>query len=138
MKRGHRHNHVKQRNTKKHGIYKKRGRLDGAQRTRGFISKNLADTGVVNSKRLAIKMGQIKTELSYKQRSNKTSKFVCEFVKESDELSAPAALPPVKQSSIIMKQEDMWALEPVWTLRKGEESFVTAGDRTPIPRSSSP
>jgi hypothetical protein len=34
-------------------------------------------------------------------------------------------------------QEAGWALEPVWTQRIGEKSFVCAGDRTPIARSSS-
>jgi hypothetical protein len=35
-------------------------------------------------------------------------------------------------------QEAGWAPEPVWTQRLEEKSFVHAGDRTSIARSSSP
>jgi hypothetical protein len=44
-----------------------------------------------------------------------------------------ALLPPVP-----IVQEAGWAPEPVWTQRLEEKSFVPAGDRTPIARSSSP
>jgi hypothetical protein len=52
---------------------------------------------------------------------------------------APTAiLPPGKGPPVPIVQEAGWAPEPVWTQRLEEKSFVSAGDRTPIARSSSP
>jgi hypothetical protein len=53
--------------------------------------------------------------------------------------SRPArALPPGKGPPVPIVQEAGWAPEPVWTQMLQEKSFVPAGDRTPIARSSSP
>jgi hypothetical protein len=48
------------------------------------------------------------------------------------------ALPPGKGPPVPIVQEAGRAPEPVWTQRLEEKSFVPAGDRTPIARSSSP
>jgi hypothetical protein len=48
------------------------------------------------------------------------------------------ALLPGKGPPVHIVQEAGWAQEPVWTQRIEEKSFTTAGDRTPIARSSSP
>jgi hypothetical protein len=48
------------------------------------------------------------------------------------------ALDPGKGPPIPIVQEAGWDPEPVWTQRLDEKSFVPAGDRTPIARSSSP
>jgi hypothetical protein len=57
----------------------------------------------------------------------------------SGQRHAPAALlPPGKGPPVPIVQEAGWAPEPVWTKRLEEKSFVPAGDRTPIARSSSP
>jgi hypothetical protein len=47
------------------------------------------------------------------------------------------ALPPEKGPPVPIVQEAGWAPESVWTQRLEEKSFVPAGDRTPIARSSS-
>jgi hypothetical protein len=47
------------------------------------------------------------------------------------------ALAPGKDPVPIV-QEAGWTPEPVWTQRIEEKSFASAGDRTPIARSSSP
>jgi hypothetical protein len=57
----------------------------------------------------------------------------------SGQRHAPAALlPPEKGPPVPTVQEAGWAPEPVWTQRLEEKSFASAGDRTPIARSSSP
>jgi hypothetical protein len=57
----------------------------------------------------------------------------------SGQRHAPAALlPPEKGPPVPIVQEAGWAPEPVWTKRIEEKSFASAGDRTPIARSSSP
>jgi hypothetical protein len=57
----------------------------------------------------------------------------------SGQRHAPAALlPPGKGPPVPIVQEAGWAPEQVWTQRQQEKSFVPAGDRTPIARSSSP
>jgi hypothetical protein len=48
------------------------------------------------------------------------------------------ALPPGKGPPVPIVQEAGWAPEPVWTQRIEEKYFASAGDRTPIARSSSP
>jgi hypothetical protein len=48
------------------------------------------------------------------------------------------ALAPEKGPPVPIVQETRWVSEPVWTQRLEEKSFVSAGDRTPIARSSSP
>jgi hypothetical protein len=48
------------------------------------------------------------------------------------------ALHPGKGPPVRIVQEAGWAPEPVWTQRLEEKSFATAGDRTPVSRSSSP
>jgi hypothetical protein len=48
------------------------------------------------------------------------------------------SLAPGKGIPVPIVQEAGWAPEPVWTQRIEEESFVLAGDRTPIARLSSP
>jgi hypothetical protein len=48
------------------------------------------------------------------------------------------ALVPGTGPPVPIGQEAGWAPEPVWTQRIEEISFATAGDRTPIGRSSSP
>jgi hypothetical protein len=47
------------------------------------------------------------------------------------------ALAPGKGLPVPIVQEAVWAPEPVWTQRLEEKSFVYAGDRTSISRSSS-
>jgi hypothetical protein len=57
----------------------------------------------------------------------------------SGQRHAPAALLPLgKGPPAPIVQEAGWAPEPVWTQRLEEKSFASAGDRTPIARSSSP
>jgi hypothetical protein len=57
----------------------------------------------------------------------------------SGQRHVPAALyPRRKDPPVTIVQEAGWAPEPVWTQRLEEKSFATAGDRTPIARSSSP
>jgi hypothetical protein len=52
---------------------------------------------------------------------------------------APAALlPQGKEPPVPIVQEAGWSPEQVWTQRMEEISFASAGDRTPIARSSSP
>jgi hypothetical protein len=51
---------------------------------------------------------------------------------------APAALYPRGKDPVPIVQEAGWAPEPVWTQMLEEKSFASAGDRTPIARSSSP
>jgi hypothetical protein len=52
---------------------------------------------------------------------------------------APGALyPRGKDPPVPIVQEAGWAPEPVWKQRLEEKSFVPAGDRTSIARSSSP
>jgi hypothetical protein len=48
------------------------------------------------------------------------------------------ALSPGKGPPVPIVQEAGWAPEPVWTQRLEEKSSASAGDRTPIARSSSP
>jgi hypothetical protein len=48
------------------------------------------------------------------------------------------ALPPGERTPVPNVQEAGWAPEPVWTQRLEEKSSASAGDRTPIARSSSP
>jgi hypothetical protein len=48
------------------------------------------------------------------------------------------ALPLGKGPPVPIVQEAGWAPEPVWTQRLEENSFASAGDRTPSARSSSP
>jgi hypothetical protein len=61
------------------------------------------------------------------------------YVGVSGQRHAPAALlPPRKGPPVPIVQEAGRAPEPVWTQRLEEKSFVRAGDRTPIARSSSP
>jgi hypothetical protein len=48
------------------------------------------------------------------------------------------ALPPGERTPVPIVQEAGWAREPVWTQSLEEKSFVSAGDRTSIARSSSP
>jgi hypothetical protein len=48
------------------------------------------------------------------------------------------ALVPGKGLPVPIVQEAEWAPEPVCTQRIEEKSFASAGDRTPIARSSSP
>jgi hypothetical protein len=45
---------------------------------------------------------------------------------------------PGKGPPVPIVQEAGWVPEPVWTQRLKEKSFVPAGDRIPIARSSSP
>jgi hypothetical protein len=52
--------------------------------------------------------------------------------------ASTALLPPGKVPPVPIVQEAGWAPEPVWTQWIEEKSFAPAGDRTPIPRSSSP
>jgi hypothetical protein len=47
------------------------------------------------------------------------------------------ALPPGKGPPVPIVQKAGWAPEPVWTQRLEEKSAASAGDRTPIARSSS-
>jgi hypothetical protein len=47
------------------------------------------------------------------------------------------ALPPEKDPPVSIGQEAGWAPDPVWTQRLEEKSFASAGNRTPIARSSS-
>jgi hypothetical protein len=51
---------------------------------------------------------------------------------------APVALCLGKGPPVPIVQEAGWASEPVWTQRLEEKFFASAGDRTPISRSSSP
>jgi hypothetical protein len=48
------------------------------------------------------------------------------------------ALPPGTGPTVPIGHEAGWAPEPVWTQRIEEKSFASAGNRTPIARSSSP
>jgi hypothetical protein len=50
----------------------------------------------------------------------------------------PAALIPGEGPQIHIVQEAGWASELIWTQRLEESSFDSAGNRTPITRSSSP
>jgi hypothetical protein len=54
----------------------------------------------------------------------------------SNQLHAPAALLLEKEASIFIKQEVVWAPEPVWALWRREKSL--SGNRTIILLSSSP
>jgi hypothetical protein len=57
----------------------------------------------------------------------------------SGQRHVPAALlPPGKGPTVPIVQEAGWAPEPVWTQRAKKKSFASAGDRTPIARSSIP
>jgi hypothetical protein len=57
----------------------------------------------------------------------------------SDQCHAPAALYPRGKDPLVpIGQEAGWVPEPVWTQRLEEKYFASAGDRTPIARSSSP
>jgi hypothetical protein len=56
----------------------------------------------------------------------------------SGQRHVPAALyPRGKDPRFPIGQEAGWAPEPVWTQRLEEKSFASAGNRTPIARSSS-
>jgi hypothetical protein len=43
-----------------------------------------------------------------------------------------AALYPRERIPVPIGQEAVWAPEPVWTQRLEENSFASAGDRTPV------
>jgi hypothetical protein len=45
------------------------------------------------------------------------------------------ALPPGKETPVPIRQEAVWAPEPVWTQRLEEKSFAFVGDRTPVVQS---
>jgi hypothetical protein len=48
----------------------------------------------------------------------------------SGQLHAPAALPAVKEPTILIEEEDGWALERVWTLWNKENSIDRDRNRT--------
>jgi hypothetical protein len=43
----------------------------------------------------------------------------------SGQLHVPAALPPAKEPSVLIRQEAEWAPEPVWTLRRRKKILST-------------
>jgi hypothetical protein len=50
----------------------------------------------------------------------------------SGQRHVPAALYPEKRTLVHIGQEAGWASELVWTQRLEENSFASAGDRTPV------